>query len=355
MPFISVVIPVYNVERYLRRCVESLVNQGYESYEIILVDDGSTDNSGILCEEIAKEFANVTAVHKANGGLGSARNFGLDCVKGDYVTFVDSDDWVTHDYFQSIEKILKENHPDIVKFGYQKIQYGVEGVSVTPYFEEGYYKRQKIIAEILPGVIGPIRLFDYSKSALMSACSCVYSMNFLQKNRICFQSEREILNEDHLFNFSALLFAESVVITHKVLYLYDFREGSLSKRYISNMVERKQRLLQEYRKILLNSNLFEQYEEAYYTQCADSYYACITNECGHWNSKEKNRGSIKVKGILKDKQCQVALRKSRHNNLNIKGFIIYWLMRTKQARLMCIFYKFMKNQKEKGIYQYAKT
>ena len=69
------------------------------------------------------------------------------------------------------------------------------------------------------------------------------------------------------------LFAESVVITHKVLYLYDFREGSLSKRYISNMVERKQRLLQEYRKILLNSNLFEQYEEAYYTQCADSYYA----------------------------------------------------------------------------------
>jgi len=342
MPFISVIIPVYNVEQYLNRCVESLVNQGYEDYEIILIDDGSTDNSGRMCDEIAAKFVTISAVHKTNGGLGSARNVGLDCAKGEYVTFVDSDDWVTQDYFEFIEKHLKENRSDILKYGYQRIQNGVAGKSVTPYFEEGYYDRRKIDSDILPGAIGPVRLFDYSKNALMSACASAYSVNFLKKNRIYFQSEREILNEDYLFNLLALIFAESVEIAHKVLYMYDFRKGSLSKRYNNNMLERKQRFLQEYKVTLLKCNIFERYELAYYAQCVDSYYACITNEYGSWNPQGKSKDSDRVKEILKLEGCQAAIRKSKHNNLGLKGTVIYWMMRTKQARLMYIFYKLIK-------------
>ena len=255
MPFISVVVPVYNVRDYIKRCVDSLLNQKYNDYEIILVDDGSTDGSGELCDLIAKKNLNVMAVHKKNGGLASARNYGLEYVQGKYVTFVDSDDWVTNDYLTFIDEHLKKNESDILKFGYQRVQNNKLKSMTIPYFKEGIYDRVRIETDILPGTIGPICLFDYSQSALMSACVCAYSVAFLNGNNIRFQSEREILSEDHLFNYKVLLRAGKVEISHKVLYMYDFREGSLTKRYIVNMIERKQNLLQVYKKEVYLKNM----------------------------------------------------------------------------------------------------
>ena len=94
---ITVIVPVYNVEKYIDRCVRSLVMQTYENTEILLVDDGSTDNSGKLCDAYAAEYGNVTTFHKPNGGLSDARNFGLERAAGKYVIFVDSDDWIEPD------------------------------------------------------------------------------------------------------------------------------------------------------------------------------------------------------------------------------------------------------------------
>lgn len=342
MPFISVVVPVYNVRDYIKRCVDSLLNQKYNDYEIILVDDGSTDGSGELCDLIAKKNLNVMAVHKKNGGLASARNYGLEYVQGKYVTFVDSDDWVTNDYLTFIDEHLKKNESDILKFGYQRVQNNKLKSMTIPYFKEGIYDRVRIETDILPGTIGPICLFDYSQSALMSACVCAYSVAFLNGNNIRFQSEREILSEDHLFNYKVLLRAGKVEISHKVLYMYDFREGSLTKRYIVNMIERKQNLLQVYKKELQKCGLFEKYEAAYYSQCVDGYYTCITNECGQWNANSEKSDKDRVKDILKIPECQFALKRCNVQNMKIKGKVIYWLMRTKQAWLMCILYKMVK-------------
>lgn len=108
---ISVIIPVYNVEKFLDRCMQSVLMQTYQNLEIILVDDGSTDASGKLCDEYAKKDKRIRVVHKKNGGLSSARNAGLDMVKGDYVLFVDSDDWLELDMLQHLYTLLREN-PD---------------------------------------------------------------------------------------------------------------------------------------------------------------------------------------------------------------------------------------------------
>lgn len=337
MPFISVVIPVYNVKDYLERCVRSLLNQKYDDYEIILVDDGSTDESGKLCDLIAEGHEKIFAVHKANGGLASARNYGLDHVRGKYVTFVDADDWVTDNYFSFIDEHLKENKSEVIKFGYQRVQNGEKRSVTIPYFDEGLYDRQKVESVILPGTIGPICLFDYTRSALMSACVCAYLVKFLNDNNIRFQSEREILSEDHLFNYKVLLRANTVEISHEILYMYDFREGSLTKRYISNMVERKQNLLRVYKEELENLNLFRKYESLYYSQCADGYYACITNECSFWSENNKDRVK-RVSAILNMDECKKSLKKCIHNNLTLKGKLIYWLMKTRQAYLMTILY-----------------
>ena len=110
---ISIIIPVYNVEQYLSRCVDSVINQTYKNLEIILVDDGSTDNSGKICDEYALKDNRIKVIHKKNGGVSSARNAGLDIAKGDYIGFVDSDDFIEHDMYEYLQNLIIEYDADI--------------------------------------------------------------------------------------------------------------------------------------------------------------------------------------------------------------------------------------------------
>ena len=118
---ISVIIPVYNVELYLRRCVDSVINQTYKLLEIILVDDGSTDSSGKICEEYSKTDNRIKVIHKTNGGLSDARNAGIEICKGDYITFVDSDDWIDPDLVKHLYDIIVKFNADISIGMYKKV------------------------------------------------------------------------------------------------------------------------------------------------------------------------------------------------------------------------------------------
>lgn len=117
---ISVIVPVYNVEKYLRRCVESIKSQTYKEIEILLIDDGSTDDSGRICDDLALEDRRVHVFHKDNGGVSSARNLGIERACGDYICFVDSDDWIDIDYFEDAIPVLKESHPKLLMNNYVK-------------------------------------------------------------------------------------------------------------------------------------------------------------------------------------------------------------------------------------------
>lgn len=110
---VSIIVPVYNVELYLQRCVESLCGQTYKNIEVILIDDGATDSSGKLCDEFAETDSRITVIHQGNGGLSHARNVGIDAAKGGLITFVDSDDWVDNCYISSLYDNLKEYDADI--------------------------------------------------------------------------------------------------------------------------------------------------------------------------------------------------------------------------------------------------
>ncbi|GAA0796577.1 hypothetical protein GCM10008910_17620 [Faecalicatena orotica] len=112
-PLISVIIPVYNVDTYLETCVDSVLGQSYKNLDVILVDDGSTDLSSSICDEYKKNDKRVQVIHKTNGGLSDARNYGIDIAKGIYITFVDSDDFVSVDYIDTLFKLISENNADI--------------------------------------------------------------------------------------------------------------------------------------------------------------------------------------------------------------------------------------------------
>lgn len=110
---VSIIVPVYKVEPYLRRCIDSILSQTYENFELILVDDGSPDRCGAICDEYAKRDSRITVIHKSNGGLSDARNAGLMEVKGEYIAFVDSDDWITSNYLERLVIALCESESDI--------------------------------------------------------------------------------------------------------------------------------------------------------------------------------------------------------------------------------------------------
>ena len=118
---ISVIVPVYKVEKYLRRCTDSILRQTYDNFELILVDDGSPDSCGKMCEEIAKSDGRVKVIHKENGGLSDARNAGMQCADGKYITFIDSDDYVTNDYLMVLHELIVSNNADVAVSNFKEV------------------------------------------------------------------------------------------------------------------------------------------------------------------------------------------------------------------------------------------
>ena len=118
---ISIVVPVYKVEKYLNRCVDSILNQTYTDFECILVDDGSPDKCGQICDEYAELDKRIRVIHKENGGLSDARNVGIDAAKGEYILFVDSDDWIHPQLIELTLKIIIKEKADVVSYDYKKV------------------------------------------------------------------------------------------------------------------------------------------------------------------------------------------------------------------------------------------
>lgn len=117
-PFLSIIVPVYNVEQYLEKCICSILGQSFGDFELILINDGSIDKSGLLCEEYAKKDKRIRTIHQENAGLSAARNAGIDIAEGEYITFVDSDDWIEPETYETAVEFLQSNHLEVVCFDF---------------------------------------------------------------------------------------------------------------------------------------------------------------------------------------------------------------------------------------------
>lgn len=145
---ISIIIPVYKVEKYLEKCIQSLINQTYENLQIILVDDGSPDNCGKICDEYAKKDHRIEVIHKSNGGLSDARNKGLEIAKGEYIGFVDSDDYIEADMYEVLYNLLKQYNADVSICNFYTVSQGKIAIKNA---ENGIkeYNRIEILKEVL--------------------------------------------------------------------------------------------------------------------------------------------------------------------------------------------------------------
>lgn len=231
-PLVSVVVPVYKVEKYIHRCVDSILNQTLENIEIILVDDGSPDSCPTICDEYATKDIRVTVIHKKNGGLASARNAGMAVMSGEYLFFVDSDDWLETDGLQSLYEKAVETGVDFVK--YRAIRSFWPGkkehvpcmVEPVRELEEGLYDKQRIIKEIYPRLFATDQL---TMGAVVGAWGALYKTELLQDHRIRFD-EKVKYSEDVIFSARVVIAAQSFYFVNTPgVYHYFYNSASISK------------------------------------------------------------------------------------------------------------------------------
>lgn len=215
-PLISIIVPVYNIEDYLERCVNSICGQTYDNLEILLVDDGSTDKSGALCDEFAKKDIRIQVLHKRNGGSSSARNLGISQAKGEYLGFVDSDDYISSDMYELLYEAMVEHDAEITQIGRDEID------------EQGNY---------LPNICEPpkekvfIESREFLKEMLLHRGDCSFCTKLVKKELFELGKFPEgELNEDFHLLIQFLMQIKGIVSLPKQTYHVFYRMGSNTRK-----------------------------------------------------------------------------------------------------------------------------
>ena len=237
-PLISVIVPVYNVESYLYRCVDSIRNQTYQNLEIILVDDGSPDRCPEICEELRSVDSRIKVVHKINGGLGFARNSGLDVATGEYVTFIDSDDWIGEDHIENLYREAVRAGADAVIGAYTSV--ASDGTACQHHIKlgPGIYQDEQIREKILLPLIGADVNDANDVQLESSSCMNLYRRDVIENNKLRIPSEKVAVSEDSFFNVDFFGIAKCVAVMDEMGYFYFENMSSISRTYDSGRLDR---------------------------------------------------------------------------------------------------------------------
>ncbi|MBR2715696.1 MAG: glycosyltransferase [Ruminococcus sp.] len=221
MAMVSIVVPIYNVEKYLRECVDSIVDQTYRNLQIILVDDGSPDNCGVICDEYAKRDDRVVVLHCENGGLSIARNRGYEVCKGEYVLFVDSDDYLENNAIEVLVSNMQKDNIQMLFYdalSFDDTNDNVSDDEINKYIRKYDYstvcRGSDLFLDLLKN--------DEYRSPVQY---CLFEKAFLDDNKLTFH--KGILHEDEEFTFLSLLYAKQVKHIQAILYHHRFRSDSI--------------------------------------------------------------------------------------------------------------------------------
>ena len=301
---ISIIVPVYNVEKYLHECIESILSQTFVEYEVLLVDDGSTDSSGVICDEYAQKDVRIKAYHKSNGGLSAARNTGIELARGEYVIFLDSDDyWIGSKSLDHLYKQAKSNDADVVRGEYISVNERGEriktiirnkvGINQTVLDSASFYKRA------IAGENFSV-LFLYKKSA-------IDTLRFNEQLKI---------QEDIDFNIRFLAFPRRCVYTNTVFYVYRKRANSITTLpQVNKLVDafRICDIFDEYSQISSDAQIISEYQK----QSVLKYLRTLSSmvEDPYYNnlkvvSKEIGINSIYLKAVKRLIKYKVFNKKS---------------------------------------------
>lgn len=227
----SIIVPIYNVEKYLRECLDSIINQIYIDYELILVDDGSLDNCGKICDEYASNDNRIKVIHKENGGLRAAWMSGVEIATGEYIGSIDSDDYIDIEMLARIEEVVKKYNPEIIVYGYKSVD--DTHLQIHKYvipIEKGLYDRKRKEKEIFPSLINK-GCFEERSCVYLSRVNKFIKADLLKKHWDYYHIEIDY-GEDNLWTIPNVLDAESIyVMSDYYPYNYRFNSNSITHSF----------------------------------------------------------------------------------------------------------------------------
>lgn len=329
---ISVIVPIYRVEKYLHRCINSIIKQTYKNLEIILVDDGSPDNSGSICDEYAVKDSRIKVIHKNNEGLGFARNAGLDCATGKYITFIDGDDYIGSKHIEKMYRSIKNTGTDTCLGGYTKVyrEKEVKHYNVCA----GKVYRNNVIQQILPRMCGADNKgSDYIE---MSVCMVLFSNEIIQNNNLRFVSEREFISEDLVFDFEYYPLSDGVCVVDSIDYYYCDNDESLTTKYRSDRFASQIKLynfLLDKSKYLNIEKLCK--ERLQNTTIAIARYS-IKLEYKFSDKLGRNNVNNNIKKICENKTLESIFAEYSDNNLKLTSRMVNFFIKKKKYVFLSI-------------------
>lgn len=335
MKCISVIVPVYNVENYLHECVDSILRQTYSNIEVILVDDGSKDKSGSICDEYLEKDSRIKVIHKENAGLGYARNSGLDIASGEYVTFVDSDDYIEENMIKKLYQGIVNNNVDECKMGFQRVtDTGV--VYGEKKYEEEVFEGENARLKFFPRMLGSAP--KKHDSIEMCVCGALFNNTLIQKNNIRFPSERVLISEDLIFQMEFLQYAKGACTLSARMYKYRINLNSLTKSYNATRLEKACFFYDEVLKRLLQYG----YGKDEILRATKMFFinlkVCISQECSF--SEHSNREALSgIRKICRDEDVQRIIKSYPVNELDFSQMIFIKCIEHQFCRLLHILKK----------------
>lgn len=296
MKKISIIVPIFNIEKYLSRCLDSILEQTYKNLEVILVDDGSVDNSGMIADKYARKDQRIKVIHQVNQGVSVARNTGIDLATGDYIGFVDGDDYIEPDMYEILMRIIEEQQVDIAHCGYQM---------VYPSKTEFYYNtKEKIKMNREEGVLELLR----GRKVEPGLWNKLYNAKLFEQVRL---PAGVAETEDLLCNFELFSFAKNSYFYDIAKYHYMLRNGSATNEVLS---EKKRRD----RYYVVSSIMHRVRHDAIYYAIAYERYLRILIE----NSMQKDYPNLQNESLIKLRQEIKNVIFCKGLGLKIKGIAI---------------------------------
>lgn len=331
---ISIIIPVYNTEKYINECVTSILKQSYKDYEIILVDDGSTDNSPDICNHLAKQYDCVKVIHKKNEGAGIARNRGLSIAKGKYVTFIDSDDYIGSEMLESLLKNIEERNSDLCIGGTVSINLNKQIIHTEKYSTLQIYKnKDEIVNNLIPRIFGSSpKKHDAIK---IGNCNNLFKMDIIRRNDLAFESERKVLSEDLIWLINYLMCAKKAIVINSTEYYVRVNQTSMTHRYNP---ERFKLTIIQYERMEDYIKLLELDDKTIYRlkkQFFINIRECIKqeNNCNFLNAYSH------IKKMVNNEKLLFIISDYPINQLGYKQKVFLKLLRKKRKIILCLLTK----------------
>lgn len=325
---VTVVLPIYNVEKYLDDCINSVVSQTYKKLEILLINDGSNDSSAVICDKWAKLDSRIRVFHKENEGQGIARNFGIENATGEYICFFDSDDYIAEDTIEKSYSLAVKNKSEVVVFGMNSVdEDGNFLSSFLPEFEKSFYCGSEVQNDFFPEYLAPDPKGDGNGKFYMSSCFALYSMELINSISWRYVSERTIISEDVYSLIKLFKYVNSVSILPEALYYYRKNNTSFSNVYRADRYGKVRHFYVESKALCEQLGHTDEVIHRVSKPYLGYTIACLKQECiSDFSFGESLQG---IKKIVDDDVLQTVLYENRKDKAGLARKILFFSIRHK--------------------------